>query len=1859
MSKKDIEDVYGLSPLQQGMLFQTLSNQNSKLYFQQLNCTLRGKVDIPTLKRAWDRVAERHVVLRTSFAWVGVKKPVQIVHRHRPLDWVELDWRNLDVTEQKIALVEYAQADQERGYDMSKAPLMRLALIRLADETYHFIWSYHHVLLDGWSFSTIFGEALNFYQAFINGQELNLPEPTPFRAYIEWLLRQNLDEAETFWRSTLKNFLAPTPLPFDFLHSNGATDVPRYYSQHLSVASTTSASLQHLARQYQLTLNTIVQGAWALLLSHYSGNRDVLFGATVSGRPAELPGVEAMVGMFINTLPVRVQLEEKQNVVQWLQQLQWDQLEARQYEYSPLAQVQGWSEMGRGHGLFDSLVAFENFPMNVSSLQRQQQRLGISAETNEQSSNYEKSTYSLTLIVVPGEEIFLQLTYNQRRFSDETITRLLKHFQRLLEVFAAEPEITLGEVPLLSEAEKRQLLCDWNRTDTAEYQAECVHRLFELQVEQTPEQIAVEFGGERVSYRELNERANRLGRYLQEQGVGPEVVVGLCLERSVEMVVGVLGVLKAGGAYLPLDPGYPLERLSFMLEETAVPVLLTQERLRNQLPREAPVLTLDREWPEREKEYEGENIASEVMGENLAYVIYTSGSTGKPKGVMIPHYGLVNYLSWCTKAYAVAEGQGSAVHSSIAFDLTITSLFAPLLVGRSVVLLPEEQGIEGLVAALSTANDFSLIKLTPAHLELLSQLLPAEKVNGKTRAFIIGGEELRSENLEFWRTHSPATRLINEYGPTESVVGCCVYEVADDDPSSGPVPIGKPIANTEFYIVNEQMQPVPVGVSGELLIGGAGLARGYWRRPELTAEKFVPHPFSERAGARLYRTGDLARYLADGRVEFLGRRDQQVKLRGYRIELGEIEAVLRSQPGVQDAVVVVQARAGGEKRLVGYVVRAAKAKSMREWRRRQRAERKRLSEQLPEYMIPAVIVELRELPLTINGKVDRRALPEPDGARPEWVTRYEAPRNEVEAKLCRIWAEVLGLERVGIHDNFFELGGDSILSIQIVARANQKGLRLAHKHLLEHRTVIELAAVVDTTPVIENEQGEVSGQQRLTPIQQWFFAQQSEELHHWNQTTLVSVSGRVQPELLKAAVGALLRHHDALRLRFRRAGEGAGEGWKAHYAAVSSEVPFTMHDLSDVPVAEQRAEIERLAAAAESSLDLSEGPLLQVHYYKLGVDKSGTERGRLLMVIHHLVVDIVSWAILLEDLQHGYEQLEQGATEVQLPAKTTSYQQWAEVLQEYAQSLRLLVEMDFWLDDKRREVAPLPTDFSDGENLESTTRQLSMYLNVEETQKLVFEVSKAANVQVNEVLLTVLAETLSQWTGDKHVLIDVEGHGREETIGEVDLTRTVGWFTALHPVLLTLAEDAPWEERLRMVTKQLRAVPKRGIGYGVLRYLSGKKELVDRLESLPQPEIAFNYSRFVQGQEQEPERLRQRSLRFGSAPESPGPLYSARARRTHLLEVNASIAGQQLCVRWNFSDRRHARATVERLAQEFLNELRGLIGSFQKTEVQPQPLSPGIKGSFAIPQLTDESPFWAPLVPLQQRGSKAPIFCVHPAGGSVLPLVDLARQFSPDQPFYGLQAVGLYEEREPYITIEEMAARYVDEIRLIQPEGPYAIGGLSFGGNVAFEIAQQLHNQNQAVSLLAILDTIAPSFDIEQHERTHDPDAFLFSRAIEASEASGKKLSLTLAEFRQLDLEAQLEFVLDHLKATRAFASDTKLRQARLKLKVFQNHGRAIRNYRPRVYPDRITLFRSSDKGDSKFFQNMYDNPSFADPAMGWGPLSSEPIEIYYVPGDHGQIVIEPYVRIMAQQMRACLEKRKEVFANEAQPSHSHWASAR
>ncbi|MGH8490382.1 MAG: non-ribosomal peptide synthetase, partial [Gammaproteobacteria bacterium] len=706
---------------------------------------------------------------------------------------------------------------------LGQAPLMRCALLRVAEESYYFVWSHHHLLLDGWSLPLVLKEILACYEDYCGDRELRLASPRPYRDYILWLRRQDLAQAEGFWRQALRGITAPTSLPM--ARSAEARREPRYEQQELRVSAAVTAQLQTLAREYRLTLNTLVQGAWAVLLSRYSGEEEVLFGATVSGRPAELGGVEAMVGLFINTLPVRVALPPEAPLLPWLEQLQGQQVEREQYAYTPLVEIQGWSEVPRGVPLFEILVVFENYPVD-RALPEQSDGVRI-----QDIQTVERTNYPLTVVAaVLGSELSLKVVYDGSRFDAAMISRLLEHLQTVLGGIAAAPEQRLADLPLLPEAEWQQVVVEWNQTQAVYPKERCIHDLFEPQAQKTPEAVAVVYEDQFLTYGALNARANQLAHTLRGLGVGPERLVGVCLERSFELMVGLLGVLKAGGAYVPLDPSYPEERLAFMLEDAGVSVLLTQARLVATLPStSAPVLCLDREWETIRTEPQG-NPHSPVTPENLAYIIYTSGSTGKPKGVMISHRGLVNYLSWCTEAYAVAGGNGTPVQSSIGFDATITSLYPSLLVGRPVVLLPETQEIEGLSALLQSKHNFSLVKITPAHLDALGQWLRPEELGGQSRALILGGEALAGRSLSLWHTHAPETRLINEYGPTETVVGCCVYEVPAQASVSGSVPIGRPIANTELYLLDPHLQPVPLGVPGELYIGGAGLARGYLHR---------------------------------------------------------------------------------------------------------------------------------------------------------------------------------------------------------------------------------------------------------------------------------------------------------------------------------------------------------------------------------------------------------------------------------------------------------------------------------------------------------------------------------------------------------------------------------------------------------------------------------------------------------------------------------------------------------------------------------------------------------------------------------------------------------------------------------------------------------------------------------------------------------------------------------------------------------------------------------------------------------------------------------------------------------------------
>ncbi|MDJ0579750.1 amino acid adenylation domain-containing protein [Crocosphaera sp.] len=901
MKLENVADIYPLSPVQQGMLFHTLTAPNSGVYIEQYTCKIKGELQEKFFKLAWEKVIERHETLRTAFVWEGLDEPLQIVRQKVEILWTFEDWCKLDSTKQKEQLDDLLEQDRFLGFQLEKAPLMRLKIIYLQDKNYQLIWTFHHLISDGWSTLIILKEVFALYASLCQKKEISLPSSPPYKDYIAWLQQQDLNKAKIFWQQVFKGFTEPTPLPI----SNSFKSTSNYQQKQISLNPKLSESLNTWAKQNRLTLNTVINGAWSLLLSRYSGEQEIVYGTTVSGRPTTFSGVEEMVGIFINSLPVRVNISPQQQLIPWLQEIQLQLLKIRDFEYTPLVNIQQWSEVPQGKSLFDSLVVFENYP-------EPPQTEDIDLTIDE--INYrEQSNYPLALLVVPKVSLKLILIYDGNRFDSGIITRMLASLETLLQGFFEHPNSNLIDLPILTEAEKNQLLLEWNKPQTKIGKDVYIYDLFKEQVKQNPHAVAVTFENQSLTYQELNQKANCLAHYLQSLGVGSDVCVGIFLERSLEMVIAILGILIAGGAYVPLDPDYPQERLIYILQDTETAIILTQQKLLNLLPKtpslttgfNIPTFCLDTDWQKIE---DNEDLKSSLINlksnDSLAYIIYTSGSTGKPKGVLVTHSNLVHSTTARIQYYNQSVGNFLLL-SSFAFDSSVAGIFWTVCQGGTLVLPKQklEQDIQALATLISREQITHTLCLPSLYNLLLTYTKNTELESLKV--VIVAGEGSWQSLATLHHEKLPDTSLYNEYGPTEATVWSSVYQVPKTMESS-TIPIGKPIANTQIYLLNNLQQLVPIGVPGEIFIGGSGVVQGYLNQPEKTNQQFIPNPFSQVEGDYLYRTGDLARYLPDGNIEFLGRVDRQVKIRGYRIELGEIEDILKEHETVQEAVLVTQ-----------------------------------------------------------------------------------------------------------------------------------------------------------------------------------------------------------------------------------------------------------------------------------------------------------------------------------------------------------------------------------------------------------------------------------------------------------------------------------------------------------------------------------------------------------------------------------------------------------------------------------------------------------------------------------------------------------------------------------------------------------------------------------------------------------------------------------------------------------------------------------------------------------------------------------------------------------------------------------------
>ncbi|GER90134.1 non-ribosomal peptide synthetase [Dictyobacter vulcani] len=1316
MIAESIDDIYELSPMQRGMLFHTLYTPHSGVYIEQAIYHLQGALQPDLLRQAWQSIQQRHPVLRTLFIWEGIDEPVQVVQQIAELPWQELDWRGYSTSVQQSSLDELLANDRQRGFDMKQAPLLRISLLRLAHQEYYLLFTYHHLLLDGWSLAETLREVLITYEAYVQGKEPALQiTRRPYHDYLLWLQEQDQSAAEQFWRTYLAGFVAPTPLVLQSaaetadttsvapqlldqdaaanaeqtsaharLHLSGGRSVTL---QGLALSMEKTEALRQFARQHRLTINTLVQGAWSLLLSRYSGQDDILFGATVNGRPLSLPGAEDMIGLFINTLPVRVPIPAQESLLTWLTQLQMQQADMRQYDYSPLVQIQGWSDVPRELPLFESLMVFENYPLNSAEEPGTVSTLEVRAVQM-----LEQTNYPLVLAVGAWRRLELHLGYATTQFAGSAIARMLEHLAMLLDEFLAHPEQRLLNYSLLTEREKQSILTTWNQTAEPYPSYHNWTELFAQQVQRTPESSALCYGSEVYSYQDLEQRANQLAHYLQQQGAGPEVRIAVCLERSPDLCVSLLSCLKAGAAYFPIDPHYPPERIEFLLADAGVAIVLTRSDFQAACSYPAArTIVLDKEQAVI-AEQSIESPATSIYPDNAAYLIYTSGSTGTPKGVIGTHRALVNHSQATIQRYQLDSNDRVLQFASLNFDVFLEECLPTWSIGAAVVMWPE-----AYPAAPSDFNRYleqerlTIINIPSSYWHAwVAEMMHAQAHPSQMlKAVIIGSERALPAQLQNWyRCATEKVALYNAYGLTETTITALTYQAHAEEAVGQLVPVGQAIGNVQAYILDPQLQLVAIGLPGELYIGGLALARGYFQRPELTAERFVPHPFSQQEGARLYRTGDLARYLPSGAIEVMGRLDTQIKIRGFRIEPGEIESVLAQDPAVQECVVVVREDVPGESRLVAYVVARTQIQAL--------AARLqlRIQEKLPPYMLPTICILSDQLPRTSTGKIDPRQLPAPEQQGTTNKKNYAAPETPLEEILASIWASVLQVESVGRTEHFFRLGGHSLQATQVVARLRDiLQLELPVRAIYDKPTIAKLATHIEalrkpekglSIPAITRM--ERHGQVPLSFAQErfWFLNQWQPDNPFYNISLALQLHGLLDQQALERAWKLMVARHEPLRTTIL-----SQDGVASQHISAEDPSALTTVDLTGRPASE-RAQVVRSLIQQEAQRPFQ----LDQELVRLILFQLDPNEHVLLLIFHHIIVDGWSIDLLLNELQTFYrqQQVEPAATEPEpLPLQYADYALWQRT---WLQGEILETQLSYW--QEQLAGAPptldLPTD---------------------------------------------------------------------------------------------------------------------------------------------------------------------------------------------------------------------------------------------------------------------------------------------------------------------------------------------------------------------------------------------------------------------------------------------------------------------------------------------------------------------------------------------------------------------------------------
>ncbi|MDM8517687.1 amino acid adenylation domain-containing protein [Desulfobacterales bacterium HSG16] len=1490
-----------------------------------------GRLDQNAFKLAFKTIVLRHESFRTSFINIdgSLRQKINLDTNF------EVEVINLQQSENYLKAAEKIAKDEASyPFDLEKDDLIRVKLLELSENRHILIITIHHIVFDGWSFGVLENELAALYNAFAKKQIFRLPDlRIQYKEYSAWqnkiLKSEKIDTHKTFWHNELNGLLPVINLPTD--HPRPAVFSYKGKTVEFIIDSTLTTGIKTLAKDNSVSLFMALAAALKALIYRYTGQNDIIIGTPIAGRSH--PDLENQIGFYVNTLAIRDEVKGEETFNTLLSKVKQTTTMAYEHQIYPFDRLVQELDIQRDVSrspVFDVMLVLQN----NSDSHKLPDDLKISPF------NFETgiSQFDLTFEFAEIEDrLVLNINYNTDLFEQGTVKRIESHFEELIKSAAEDAgKCQIRKLNILSEAEKKLVLIDFNDTKTSYPADKTIIDIFEEQVKLTPDNIAVIFEDKSLSYKELNELADTMAFSLRKNyRIEPDDIVGVITHRNEQMIISLLGIMKAGGAYLPIDPEYPQKRIDYMIKDSGCKIVLSSDENFDSGAGSGSG-SGSQETEAADFQSSGNSLKT-ADSANLAYVIYTSGSTGQPKGVMIEHGGFVNMITAQISGFSVNEKDRVLQFASPSFDASLSEIFMALLKGAAIVLIKKDtiNDKDAFLQYIEKLN-VSVITFPPVYLKMLERHpLPSVKT------IITAGEPAIKSDALFY---SKNKNYFNAFGPTEASV-CTSFHKVDHkslmSTNKSLIPVGGPIANSSIYIIDNEFNPVPIGLSGEICFSGPGLSRGYLNRLKLTREKFIDNPFVP--GERLYKTGDRGRWLPDGNIEFEGRKDDQQKIRGHRVEPGEIQGTLIEHLDIKDALVLVRENLVRENlvrenELVAYVIsessRVLNSADLRLY----------LNKILPSYMIPSFFVFLKKFPMTVNGKIDKKALPhhlDDMGIDIE----YASPRNEIEEKIVSIWQKFFVKEKIGIHDNFFDMGGDSIRAIQMVSYLHQENLRVKAKEILLYPTIALLSDILsgrlsekavqghDTmghldSGRLDSDQETITGIVPLTAVSSWFFKEYKYERHHFNHVSMFHSKDRYDENGLRAVFAKLQEHHDIFRIRYEFKNRDRHEKITQYNCGLDYPLDFTIFDLTDMDSDMAIKKLSRNTEMLQTEIDLENGHLMKIALFKM------SDGDRLLVIIHHLIFDRVSWSIFIEDLNLGYARYISGKP-INFPPKTDSFKKWAEHIELYSISDALMKEKTYWqsLESdfvsgiESGRIKALPYDSITEQGLMTDIVHASISLSISETEELLARADRIYRAKIDEILLTALAYAMKKWHGCDKTLITLEGHGREDIIEEIDVNRTIGWFTSTWPAILDLPNTGSnignnnsdvWDASVPNIEKiktTVRSIPNKGIGYGILKYLTPFEYKNDMTFCL-NPEINFNYL----GQFKEED-----AGFFEIAKDSP-PIhsYSPDAEIIHNLDIAAMIADRKLHVNFAYNSKRFKEKTIDRILTAYHTFLKGI-----------------------------------------------------------------------------------------------------------------------------------------------------------------------------------------------------------------------------------------------------------------------------------------------------------------------------------------------